>query len=348
MLANSTKRFGQSLTKCFHTSCAQNITRESRDPRFFTLYQHAKSRLLDDQRKSGVLSHKMEVNRVRLHFEMTGDGDHYVILLPGALGSTRTDFSHQLQNFNKTDFTLIAIDPRGYGQSIPPNRDWPLEFLQRDADDAFELIKKVSILGWSDGGISGMIAAARYPQMVNKLVVWGSNAYITKKDMDVYNGIKDISNWNERTRSPFLAIYGERYFREQWHNWVEAVENYLDKRNGTGIKDISNWSEKMRSPFLALYGEKYFREQWQNWVDAFQNYYDSRNGDICIQEVEKIKAKTLIVHGLKDPLVPLEHPDFLHQTIKGSRLYIMPEGKHNLHQKYHREFNFLVEHFLKQ
>jgi len=35
---------------------------------------------------SGVLSHKMEVNQVRLHFEMTGDGDHYVMLLPGALG----------------------------------------------------------------------------------------------------------------------------------------------------------------------------------------------------------------------------------------------------------------------
>lgn len=28
----------------------------------------------------------MEVNRVRLHFEMTGDGEHYVMLLPGALG----------------------------------------------------------------------------------------------------------------------------------------------------------------------------------------------------------------------------------------------------------------------
>lgn len=35
---------------------------------------------------SGVLSHKMEVNRVRLHFEMTGDGDHNVVLMPGALG----------------------------------------------------------------------------------------------------------------------------------------------------------------------------------------------------------------------------------------------------------------------
>jgi valacyclovir hydrolase len=42
------------------------------------------------------------------------------------------------------------------------------------------------------------------------------------------------------------------------------------------------------------------------------------SGDICMAEVEKIKAKTLIVHGMKDPLVPLEHPDFLHHNIKGS------------------------------
>lgn len=42
-------------------------------------------------------------------------------------------------------------------------------------------------------------------------------------------------------------------------------------------------------------------------------------GDICISDIEKIKAKTLIIHGLKDPLVPLEHPDYLHHNIKGSR-----------------------------
>lgn len=46
-----------------------------------------------------------------------------------------------MTDFNKSDYTLIAFDPRGYGKSIPPNRTWPLEFLQRDADDAFELIR---------------------------------------------------------------------------------------------------------------------------------------------------------------------------------------------------------------
>ena len=39
---------------------------------------------------SGVLSHKMEVHSVRLHFEMTGDGNHNVLLLPGALGKKFT------------------------------------------------------------------------------------------------------------------------------------------------------------------------------------------------------------------------------------------------------------------
>ena len=48
-------------------------------------------------------------------------------------------------------------------------------------------LEKVSIVGWSDGGIAGMIAAARYPEMVQNLVIWGANAYITQKDMDTYN-----------------------------------------------------------------------------------------------------------------------------------------------------------------
>jgi hypothetical protein len=31
-----------------------------------------------------------------------------------------------------------------------------------------------------------MIAAARYPDAVDKLVIWGANAYITGRDMAFY------------------------------------------------------------------------------------------------------------------------------------------------------------------
>ncbi|XP_048769636.2 valacyclovir hydrolase-like [Ostrea edulis] len=285
---------------------AKHMHSDSGDPRFYSLIRQGNSIFLDEQKRSGILSHKISVNGARLHFETTGNGPHTILLLPGALGSSRTDFSKQLSDFNKKDFRLIAFDPRGYGKSIPPRRTWPLEFLQRDADDANELCMKlglngISVMGWSDGGITAMILAAKNHDLVKNLVIWGANAYITEQDMKVFNG----------------------------------------------MRDIKTWSEAMRSPFLSLYGEKYFREQWSNWIDAYQAYFDKRNGDICKDDLKNIAARTLIIHGIKDPMVPLEHPDYLHHHIKGSRLYMLPEGKHNLHIRYYREFNFLVENFLK-
>jgi len=57
------------------------------------------------------------------------------------LGCSQTDFKHQLDHFNKELFTLVALDPRGYGKSIPPTRDWPEQFFRRDADDAVKLME---------------------------------------------------------------------------------------------------------------------------------------------------------------------------------------------------------------
>jgi len=45
-----------------------------------------------------------------------------------------------------------------------------------------------------------------------------------------------------------------------------------------------------------------------------------------------------------DPL----HPDHLNKNISGSRLHRFPDGKHNLHLKYAKEFNQMVADFLCQ
>ena len=36
---------------------------------------------------------------------------------------------------------MVAFDPRGYGKSIPPRRDFPADFFVRDANDAAALMK---------------------------------------------------------------------------------------------------------------------------------------------------------------------------------------------------------------
>ena len=87
-----------------------------------------------------VVSSKKEVNGVEIYHDVAGRGDHVVLCMPGALGSTQSDFGPQLKGLSD-DFTVVAFDPRGYGKSIPPKRDFPADFFARDADDAAGLME---------------------------------------------------------------------------------------------------------------------------------------------------------------------------------------------------------------
>jgi len=243
---------------------------------------------------------------LRIHYELSGEGDHHVLLLPGALGSTQTDFAPQLRLMREDrDLGLVAWDPRGYGLSRPPNRTAPLDFFHRDADDAVALMKHLnlvpfSMLGWSDGGITALHVAAKYPDLIRKMVIWGSNAYVTQADNDMYES----------------------------------------------IRNIDKWSERMRKPMIDLYGEEYFRATWEDWVDCFKRYYCERDGNICRELLADIVCPTLIIHGDKDAMVDDEHPQFLQENIKNSKLINVTEGKHNLHLKYAEEFNKRAKYFL--
>uniref|UniRef100_F7H0X0 Biphenyl hydrolase like n=1 Tax=Macaca mulatta TaxID=9544 RepID=F7H0X0_MACMU len=241
-----------------------------------------------------------------LYLPGSSDSSASASRVAGSTGSGETDFGPQLKNLNKKLFTVVAWDPRGYGHSRPPDRDFPADFFERDAKDAVDLMKalkfkKVSLLGWSDGGITALIAAAKYPSYIHKMVIWGANAYVTDEDSMIYEGIRDVSKWSERTRKPLEA----------------------------------------------LYGYDYFARTCEKWVDGIRQFKHLPDGNICRHLLPQVQCPTLIVHGEKDPLVPRFHANFIHEHVKGSRLHLMPEGKHNLHLRFANEFNRLAEGFLQ-
>ncbi|KAL0623136.1 Valacyclovir hydrolase [Plecturocebus cupreus] len=207
---------------------------------------------------TSVSSAKVAVNGVHLHYQQTGEGDHAVLLLPGMLGSGETDFGPQLKNLNKKLFTVVAWDPRGYGHSKPPDRDFPVDFFERDAKDAVDLMKalkfkKVSLLGWSDGGITALIAAAKYPAYIHKMVIWGANAYVTDEDSMIYEGIRDVSKWSERTRKPLEALYGYDYFARTCEKWVDGISQFKHLPNGNICRHLL---PQVQCPTLIVHGEK--------------------------------------------------------------------------------------------
>ncbi|KAG0710748.1 Valacyclovir hydrolase [Chionoecetes opilio] len=112
------------------------------------------------------------------------------------------------------------------------------------------------------------------------------------------------------------------------------------------IRDVSQWSERMRAPLEAMYGKEYFKDTWESWVDAYVKIYEEENGNLCRDCLDKITCSTLIIHGKKDPVVPIEHADYLHNNIKASKLVVIEDGKHNVHLRYAEEFNKIVAEFL--
>lgn len=116
-----------------------------------------------------------------------------VLLMPGALGSAWNDFRPQLEKLPALlpNRTIIAWDPPGYGRSTPPKRTFPVDFFQRDAKDAYDLMQELgferySLLRWSDGGMTAMIMAANHPDVVEKLVVWGASSYLLKEEIAIF------------------------------------------------------------------------------------------------------------------------------------------------------------------
>ena len=240
----------------------------------------------------------------QLFYEQRGDeSQHTLLCIPGALGNTQSDFSYQLDLLSDT-FNVVAFDPRGYGQSKNVLRVFDAHYFHRDAADAAEVMRQLghssySVLGWSDGGIAGMILAAQKPECVSNLIIWGACAYVSEEDKQLM----------ELTR------------------------------------DLSNWSERMRSPLERVYGKEGLAQLWVDFLDGYCAFYD-RPGGICIDELDDIVCPTFVIHGAKDALVPSSHPDYIHSRIKNSQQFVFPNGKHNLHMKYHKEFNALVRDFI--
>ena len=253
-------------------------------------------------------SSKVSANGVDFFYERSGQGDNAILCLPGALGSTRTDFDAQLKSATLTaNHSVIAVDPRGYGQSRPLDRTFSSDYLHRDAEDGLAVMQSLgfnhfSILGWSDGANSAVIMAANEPDAVKKLVIWGGNAFITEEDMKLYEATKNVDTWSTRFRDAMETVYGPDGLRELWAKWNSGVEEIF-----------------------------------------------SQGGNLYREDVGKVQCPTFLLHGMKDPLVPQFHVDYLRENLKCPLLYHeFPEGKHNIHLKYADEFNRMVTDFLSE
>ena len=89
----------------------------------------------------------VEANGTKVWFEKIGNGPNVVLLIPGPIGTARTDFEELIDHEDELDFdkfTVIAVDPPGHGKSRPPQRKYGKDVYNIDLE-CYHTLMKVSL-----------------------------------------------------------------------------------------------------------------------------------------------------------------------------------------------------------
>jgi 3-oxoadipate enol-lactonase len=252
---------------------------------------------------------------VRLHVEERGSGDP--LLLIEGLGQSMWAWREQVAAFAER-FRTIAYDIRGTGRSPVPSEPYGIADLAEDAAAILDG-RPAHLVALSMGGYVALTLALARPELVRSLVLVGTGA----------GGPHRVPR-PAYVREAFAAAQGlplEEYGRATMpytfaHGWPEAhPERY---------EEILRARLEYPTPHETLDAH----------MHACYRYYDEG------AEVERIEARTLVIHGDQDLIVPVENGRMLAARLPNARYVELTGRGHNIPLEDPETFNRLVLEFL--
>ena len=112
----------------------------------------------------------------KMYYEIYGTGKP-LLIIHGNGGSIK-DFSKQIPYFTR-EYKVILADSRAQGKSIDTGDSLNYEMMADDFNALLDHLHLDScyVIGWSDGGINGLLLAMRHPEKVKKLAITGTNLW---------------------------------------------------------------------------------------------------------------------------------------------------------------------------
>lgn len=120
--------------------------------------------------------HYANIRGIKMYYEIYGAGKP-LLIIHGNGGSIK-DFNKQIPYFSK-EYKVILADSRAQGKSIDTGDSLNYEMMAEDLNALLDQLHLDScyVIGWSDGGINGLLLAMHHPEKVKKLAVTGANLW---------------------------------------------------------------------------------------------------------------------------------------------------------------------------
>ncbi len=239
-----------------------------------------------------------KVGDINIEYYVEGEGPPLLMIM-GWGGQARSWGEPFLERL-RPHFQIIRLSNRGTGLSDKPGGELTIWLMAEDAVGLLrELgIQRAHVLGVSMGGMIAQELVLNQPQVVQGLVLGCTNcgpADSVPIRADTLARLAQIGNLplEERVRQIWLVMVTP--------DFVETGKEFLD-----GI--IASW---LATPW----------ETWGRQIAAIQSFD-------TYERLPLVQAPTLIIHGDRDVLIPVENAEVLRQRISGAQVRIVPGVGH--------------------
>ena len=242
---------------------------------------------------------------------MDFDEEKPSILLMHGSGLTHIVWSLHEQFYASQGFNVLSVDLPGHGNSEGPS----LKSIEEISDWVKSImnvlsVKKLIIIGHSQGCLVGIDFAARYPKLTNCLVLVAGSY-----KMPVNQDLIDYAEAGDEKAVLLMMKWG-----------YEGSKAFI---GGNPVKKIINSSRDIRE-ILAVD------------LNACNNYKGGK------ESLEKINCPTLCIFGDLDKMVPLEVGNKMASMIKNSKKKVISNCGHMIIFEKALEMRKIVKEFLSK
>ncbi len=243
-------------------------------------------------------------------FQVMGEGPVDLVYVPGWVSHLELELENGLsRRFYEAlaSFTrLIRFDKRGTGMSDRATGAMSLEQRMDDIRAVLDAagVERASMFGYSEGGTMAAMFAARYPERVDKLVLFASHA-------------------GKVTGSDDFPCGYEAEAKIRW------LENVIETRWGSGesLEHLAPTLWRHRQADRARHGMARF-ERMAATPGAAMALFRSNIGNDARAVLPMVKSPTLVLHRAGDRFVPLCNGEHLASAIPDAVLVVVDGDDH--------------------
>ena len=194
----------------------------------------------------------IEINNTKLYFEEYGSGMP-LLLLHGGFGSIH-DFQQVIPKFAK-HFKVIAVDSPGHGRSEQSDSlsfDLMADYYSKMIDQL--KLDSVYVIGYSDGGITGLLLAEKRPIIVKKVIVSGANSRMDALKPEILEYLKLINpSFIETNLKEWLEDYRSKSpEKDKWEKFITDITKMYSQDTLITDQTLSN----IKAKTLLVFGDR--------------------------------------------------------------------------------------------